>query len=149
MFKRILVPLDGSRRAERILPYVEEIAYAHESTVIVLQVVEPAIIVAGPYDTSLAYDHEAADRAVAEATGYVNCVVGELLEKGIAARHMVEPGPVASTILEVAAREHVDLVALASHGRTGLARAFYGSVTAGILHQADRPLLVIRSSDAA
>ena len=47
----------------------------------------------------------------------------------------------------MAARENADLIAMASHGRTGLGRVFYGSVAAGVLHRADRPLLLIRAQD--
>jgi hypothetical protein len=43
---------------------------------------------------------------------------------------------------------HVDLIALASHGRTGAARVFYGSVAAGVLHRVDRPLLIIRARNS-
>jgi nucleotide-binding universal stress UspA family protein len=56
-----------------------------------------------------------------------------------------EVGPVVSTILCVAQREAVDLIAMASHGRSGLSRAFYGSVAAGVLNQVDRPMLLIRA----
>ena len=68
-------------------------------------------------------------------------------DRGIEAKSVVESGPVVSVILDVAEREKADLVAMASHGRTGLSRVFYGSVAAGILHKADRPLLLIRAQD--
>jgi nucleotide-binding universal stress UspA family protein len=48
-------------------------------------------------------------------------------------------------ILAIAQRENVDMIAIASHGRSGLSRVFYGSVTAGVLQKIDRPILVIRS----
>jgi len=51
-------------------------------------------------------------------------------------------------IINMAAREGVDLIALASHGRSGLSRVFYGSVAAGLLHRVDRPLLIIRSRNS-
>ena len=44
-------------------------------------------------------------------------------------------------------QEDADLIAMASHGRTGLARVFYGSVATGVLHKVDRPLLLIRAED--
>jgi nucleotide-binding universal stress UspA family protein len=50
-------------------------------------------------------------------------------------------------ILDVAAKENADLIALASHGRSGLARVFYGSVASAILQRADRPLLLIRAQE--
>jgi nucleotide-binding universal stress UspA family protein len=59
---------------------------------------------------------------------------------------IVTCGPVVGTILDVAKREGVDLIAIASHGRSGLPRVFYGSVAAGVLHGVNRPLLVIRSA---
>jgi nucleotide-binding universal stress UspA family protein len=49
--------------------------------------------------------------------------------------------------VNTAREKEIDLIALASHGRTGLARFFYGSVALGVLHRADRPLLLIRSQD--
>jgi nucleotide-binding universal stress UspA family protein len=57
----------------------------------------------------------------------------------------VESGNVVETIIRVAAEESADLIAMASHGRGGLSRVFYGSVAAGTLQQVDRPLLLIRS----
>jgi nucleotide-binding universal stress UspA family protein len=50
--------------------------------------------------------------------------------------------------LDVADQKNVGLIAMASHGRTGLARVFYGSVAAGVLHSADKPLLLVRSQSA-
>jgi nucleotide-binding universal stress UspA family protein len=51
-------------------------------------------------------------------------------------------------IVNAAEKEGVDLIAIASHGRSGLSRAFYGSVTAALLQRIDRPLLLIRSQNA-
>jgi nucleotide-binding universal stress UspA family protein len=64
---------------------------------------------------------------------------------GLDAAICVEDGPVVETILRVAERYEAGLIAMASHGRTGLGRVFYGSVAAGVLHGADRPLLLVRS----
>ena len=146
MYKRMLVPLDGSKRAEKILPYVEELAKLREGTVIVLQVIETSSMAAGPYDATIYFDQEATERILSDAKSYLRSAVEVLRNKGIAARSIVETGPVVRAILDVAEREQVDLVAMASHGRTGLSRVFYGSVAAGVMQQADRPLLLIRSN---
>ena len=69
----------------------------------------------------------------------------EFREKGIASKVIVERGSVVKSIITAAENEDVDLIAFASHGRTGLQRVFYGSVAAGVLHQVDRPLLIIRA----
>jgi nucleotide-binding universal stress UspA family protein len=80
-----------------------------------------------------------------EAETYLAARQGEFREKGIKVRSRVIPGPVVETIINVAEQEGADLIAMASHGRTGLPRVFYGSVAAGVLHRVDRPLLIIRS----
>lgn len=147
MYRTILVPLDGSKRAERILPYIEELAANREATVVFLQVIETVALMAGPYDATLYYDKEASDRMIEGARSYLDGLVMELRDKGIAAKAILEFGPTVRSILDVAEREDAELVAMASHGRTGLARAFYGSVAAGVMHQADRPILLIRAAN--
>lgn len=71
----------------------------------------------------------------------------ELRSKGLDVTTEIQLGVVVQLILEVAEKEKADLIAMASHGRTGLSRVFYGSVAAGILNQADRPVLLIRAVD--
>jgi len=56
-------------------------------------------------------------------------------------------GPVVEAIINAAQSEGADLIALASHGRSGLSWVFYGSVAAGVFHRINRPLLLIRSLD--
>ena len=144
MYKTILVPLDGSKRAERILNHVEELARSFNSRVIFLQVVTAPNLVG--YDESgiLLYNHHL-EQLAKEAESYLNSLKGEFREKGIEAKTCVVGGQVVGQIIDCALEENVDLVAMSSHGRTGLARAFYGSVTAGVLNLIDRPLMIIRS----
>jgi nucleotide-binding universal stress UspA family protein len=145
MFEVILVPLDGSPRAETILPYVEGMALGRKAKVILLQVIEPSTTMVTPYDMVPYYDAELAERVAAEAKNYLAARQGEFREKGIEAEALVMQGPVVRTILDVAEQKDVSLIAMASHGRTGMARVFYGSVAAGVLHSADRPLLLVRA----
>ena len=145
MYRKILVPLDGSSRAERILRHVEEVALQHRSKIIFLQVVRPVIIMDGYKTIQPEESLSGSRRAIDEAQAYLAVVEGEFREKGFETKRLAEIGPVVSTILGVAQREAVDLIAMASHGRSGLSRAFYGSVAAGILNQIDRPLLLIRA----
>ena len=79
---------------------------------------------------------------------YLATTQGEFREKGITARTRIAQGPVVEAIIDAAEREGADLIAMASHGRTGLPQVFYGSVAAGVLHCVDRPLLLIRSVDS-
>lgn len=147
MYDVILAPLDGSKRAEKILPYIETLAHRFGSQVILLQVLESIIIYPGPHSGYGATDFVVLqrDELKEEAKAYLTGLQEEFREKQIEAQVVVAEGPVVPSIIKVAEREGVDLIAMASHGRTGLARVFYGSVAAGILNQADRPLLIIRS----
>jgi nucleotide-binding universal stress UspA family protein len=145
VYNSILVPLDGSKRAEAILPHVENLAQRYNAKVAFLQVVEPAPVVVGPEGAYTAlHQHELAKRTK-QAESYLAARQGEFSEKGIEARTRVVYGPVVEAIIDAAEAEDADLIAIASHGRSGLSRVFYGSVAAGVLHRVDRPLLLIRS----
>jgi nucleotide-binding universal stress UspA family protein len=147
MYNTILVPLDGSKRAEAILPHVEELAQRYGAEVIVLQVVDPPRVVLGPQGTYVPLHQQAFEQRKNQAESYLAALQEKLCEKGVEARPRVAYGPVVEAIIDAARREGADLIAIASHGRSGLSRVFYGSVAAGVLHRADRPLLLIRSRD--
>ena len=146
MYHKILVPLDGSKRAEKILPHVEELARRYKAKVIFLQVVEYKAVptTEGAFINLSEQEFEQAQK-LAEA--YLSGIQGEFREKNIESRTRVLYGPVVEGIISMAAQEGADLIALASHGRGGLSRVFYGSVAAGLLHRVDRPLLIIRSRE--
>ena len=147
MYEVILVPLDGSARAEKILPYVEGIITGRAAKVILLQVVEPIAPVVTPSEMIPYYDTDLLDTIKQEAVAYVTAKQADLQKKGIEAEALVMQGPIVRTILDVAEQKKADLIALASHGRSGVARVFYGSVAAGILQNTDYPLLLIRAQD--
>ena len=146
MYRKILVPLDGSPRAEAILPHVEEMAQLYKAEVILLQVIAPDTMSAAAYHRpphieldNLFQQHEN------EAREYLTQRQADLHRKNIPNCSFLEYGRVVATIIDVAEREEVDLIAIASHGRSGLSRALYGSVAAGVLNQVNMPLLLIRA----
>jgi nucleotide-binding universal stress UspA family protein len=152
MYKKLLVPLDGSPRAESILPHVENLAKQFKSKVFFLQVVDPPLQFVNPsfYETTIQTDviHEHLEdfkRKQEEISAYLAGIQVGFQNKGIDTGIFVEQGGAVETILSVAQRENVDLIAIASHGRSGLSRVFYGSVAAGIMQKIDRPMLVIRT----
>jgi nucleotide-binding universal stress UspA family protein len=149
MYRTILVPLDGSERAEAILPHVEDLAPRYGAKVIFLQVIElesSEIMGLGmaTYSTSASQNLE---QRMREAKMYLTTQQRKFQEKGIEVQTYVAHGPVVEVIINTAERSQADLIAMASHGRSGLSRVFYGSVAAGVLHRVDRPLLLIRSLD--
>ena len=146
MYNTILVPLDGSKRAEAILCHVKDLVRRYDATVVFLQVVEPAPFSGGLEETYTVLPEDF-ERWTKQAESYLASLQGKFHEKGIEARTRVVSGPVVNAIIRAAEREGVDLIAMASHGRTGLSQVFYGSVAVGVLHRVDRPLLLIRSRD--
>lgn len=125
-FSRILVPLDGSATSERILEPVEELARQHRSEVLLLHV--------GPYDARQG-----------DTLARLEGPQGRLQAAGLKVRALAAAGDPAAAIVDLAAREHADLLAMCSHGRSDASggRAF-GSTADAVLHQVTCPLLVVR-----
>jgi len=153
MYDRILVPVDGSHLAEAILPHAQQLAALFEAEIVFLQVFELAHLVDLPRvneDDYQALPHIGKDKLqdhVDEAQEYLSNLVQVSAEIGIPARSRIAFGPVASSIINTAVEEGVDLIAMASHGSGGLRGVYYGSVAAGVLHRVDRPLLIVRSRE--
>ena len=147
MYETILVPLDGSKRAEAILRHVEDLAGRYGAKVVFLRVVELV-----PMDTGLegasTLIWQEVERRGKQAESYLAALQEKYSDRGIEVRTSVVHGSAVEAITKTAEREGADLIAMASHGRTGLAQVFYGSVAAGVLHRMDRPLLLVRSRDA-
>jgi len=150
MYRKILVPLDGSPRAEAILPHVENLAQRYGARVLLLHVDDaPALLLERDEVVDLQGYLEKRRQRRQTVEAYLRHIVDAWRDKGIAAGIRLGEGPVVACIIETAQREGADLVAMASHGRSGWDRTFYGSISAGVLQRVDRPLLLIRSQDVA
>ncbi|HSO20169.1 MAG TPA: universal stress protein [Desulfosarcina sp.] len=146
MYQTILVPLDGSPRAEAILPHVEQLALRYGARVLLLHVdAEPPLLLERDEVVDLQGYMAQCRQRQRGIDDYLQRIIADWQNKGIAAERRLGRGPVVATIIETAARAQADLVAMASHGRSGWDRTFYGSVSAGVLQQIDRPLLIVRS----
>lgn len=146
MYKKILVPLDGSSRAEAILPHVESLARPLRAEVVLLYVDESA-------DLMLERDEvvdmnrylEKRRRHLQSKETYLQGIADDWRARDIVVRWRIAHGSVVRGIIEYATKEAADLVAMASHGMAGVETTYYGSVTAGVLNRIDRPLLLIRA----
>ncbi|HQY91628.1 universal stress protein [Caldilinea sp.] len=145
MYKRILVPLDGAKRSEAILPQVESLAHQFGASIILLEVLEPPPQHAAAVAPDLL--KAGVSQRATEIRRYVHEVQERLTARGLTAGAVVTQGPVVDTILTVAKNEKVDLIAMASHGYTGLARFLHGSVAAELLHRARTPLLILHTDE--
>jgi nucleotide-binding universal stress UspA family protein len=142
--RRILVPLDGSAVAEQILPSVVSVARAMSGELILFQV--PIAHVSG-WMTGEWYlpIQGALDTAEEDAQAYLSTVAGRLKEQGLDVATATSVGSVADCIVEYAEVNHVDLVAMCTHGRTGLARWALGSVADRVLRAGGKPILLVRA----
>jgi nucleotide-binding universal stress UspA family protein len=147
MYEKILVPLDGSPRAERILAYVEELAHTFKSKIYLLQIIHPEFLDASVHGYPTMMYRELLEEMRQEAENYLTVVQGKFREKGIESEFIVEQGSSVNIIISLAEQENVDLIAMTSHGRSALTRFFYGSVASGVLNRANRPVLMIRADD--
>ncbi len=146
MYQTILVPLDGSRRAEAIIPHVEEMAGKYGAKVVLLKVDEPAILLGWDEIIDLQRYKEGRKQQTKRTESYLANIQEKLGNKGIESETLVKHNSlVVKEILSTAENVNADILAMASHGHGGASRTFYGSVAVGVLNQIDRPLLLIRS----
>lgn len=146
--QRILVPLDGSAEAETALALAEQLAAAQQAQLVLLRAVEPftwADTEGGPvldtYPSLLEQAMNDAEASLAERAR-------DLESRGRRTEHAVLMGQPAATILDYETDHHPDLVVMATHGRSGLARFAMGSVTDRVVREGGAPVLVIRRSSS-
>lgn len=142
MYRRMLVPLDGSELAEVVFPYAKELAGRLGIKVILLHISAPALRDYVPMNR--AYIEQAADTIRREARR-VQKKVGLVPEESIEVRGELVVGYPADEILRFAEENDVDLILMASHGRSGPKRWVLGSVAGKILNAAKTPVLLVRA----
>jgi nucleotide-binding universal stress UspA family protein len=138
MFKRILVPLDGSSLAEAILPQVQELARTLGAELFLVRAAA-AHVFPGVDPTEQEVD------VVQKAEAYVAEVAGRLRDAGIPIHTAVRYGEAAEEILGHIGENAVDLVAMSTHGRSGLTRLVLGSVAEQVVRHATVPVLLMRA----
>lgn len=144
--KRVLVALDGSPSSEAVLRLLLDIAGPLDMTLMLLRVLEPVppSVTEGSRQV-VVEDVEARRR---EAEEYLAPIAAELRGKGVDVSTQVRRGRPADEILAAIGDERADLVAMATHGRTGLGRLLFGSVAESVLRHASVPVFMIRQPAA-
>jgi nucleotide-binding universal stress UspA family protein len=143
MYKRILVPLDGSARAEQGIPIAARIAHALGDSVILLRVAT-APVDTGKYSATSGYVEEAVDADLAGATSYLENIAESNELDGITTEVKTFIGAVAPTILSAAQSFHASIIVMCSHGYTGFKRWALGSVADKVTRHSPIPVLVLR-----
>ena len=139
--RTILVPLDGSPGSESVLAAVGELARAHDARVRFLRVMSPVTAVASD-ERVVAFADQESERVELEVRAYFKRLAERL--PGVAVAEAVRFGEPAAAIVEEAEAAGADLIAMASHRRTGLSRLVRGSVAARVERATTIPLLLVR-----
>jgi nucleotide-binding universal stress UspA family protein len=146
--KRMLITLDGSLLAERAIEPALSLASGLDARVILLRVTEPLFATEPQvqYEWSIGEEMvpETVQRRQGEAEAYLCDVAIRHGHVGTEMELRVVNGPTVDTLLEFAKQNEVDLIAMSTHGRTGLRRWLYGSVTAKVMRRFDGHMLIVR-----
>ena len=126
MYQRIMVPLDGSELAQTALPHAAELCRGLGATLVLLHVRD-----------SRQGSPEASRR-------FLEYTRRQQAHSGVAIEIVMRQGPVAEAIVRAAEDEKIDVVVMATHGRSGLQRVVYGSVAEQVLRSSTRPVLLVR-----
>lgn len=145
--RRIFVPLDGSALAESALPHAKQLARRTGAELLLMRAVPPLAI----NQWAALLDDEAIVAQILEghavdAETYLTEIARGLRDEGLCARMLLLHNEAAEAIVQSAAAEGADLIAMATHGRGGLARWMHGSVASRVLGATHCPLLLVRGA---
>ena len=148
MYRKIMVPLDGSELAECVLPHVESFVKGCGVTdVTLVRIVEPEIArsfhAEAPIDPELLANRESTRKAAAQE--YLSQVRDRHEYENATFHLVVISGRVAESLAEHAEKNDIDLILIATHGRSGVTRWVRGSVADKILRSASIPVLMVRA----
>ena len=153
MFSRVLVPLDGSKVGESAIPVilqlVDKLAKGAKVEVILIGVVTLLRhwVVVGEASAPVSYTEEELRLIKQNVDSYLVKTGEPLKKRGITMRTMVSTGNAADEIIEAAKDTKADLIAMSTHGRSGLRRLAFGSVTDKVLHRSHVPVLMVRAPE--
>jgi len=141
MYKKILVPLDGSPLAESVLPHAQALAKAEGAEIVLLSV---------PLTPNLEYlartpglANKIIEDIEIETEEYLVTEVTKLEQEGAKVTSIMRKGPIPEMILQVADEVHADVIAMSTHGRTGVQRWLLGSVADRVVHYSHIPVMLI------
>ena len=146
MYQKILVPLDGSELAECVLAHVDALARGCQAkSVVFIRVAEPIRQVAGDYvmDSDQVKKFESENRLAAEE--YLKKISAKVSLGGAVVKTEVVSGRPAEILADYATKNQVDLIVIATHGRSGVSRWVWGSVADRILRSACVPVVMVRA----
>ena len=148
MYKKILVPLDGSTLAECALEHVKAIALGcNVPEVVIIRVVEPSYALSDALSDGAIIYPDLINQIQKEAEEYINAITLQFkLNSGLAVQSFLAYGNAANEILDYAKNTGVDLIIMTTHGRSGVSRWLFGNVADRVSHHSTVPVLIIAPS---
>jgi nucleotide-binding universal stress UspA family protein len=141
MFRRILVPLDGSETAEKVLPVAKAEATSHQATIVLLRVVPP---VRGSLMMPPKFMEQIEEQATEITQNYLAGVAEQLRAEGLEVEAEIQAGPPAQQILDYAEENDCDLIIIGTRGETRAVRWRFGSVAFKVVKtRTTMPVLVV------
>ena len=148
MFKRIIVPLDGSNRAEQAIPIAARIARASKGSIILLQVVTVPFEIGSQVVLLSGFSSTTLENDINTATHYLAAIARRDELDGIGLKMKVLTGSAAQKIQDVVVDEQADLIVMCSHGDTGIKRFMLGSVAQKVARHSTVPVFVLRQDSS-
>lgn len=146
MHKKILMPLDGTSVSEAALDQIDEVNFGDCETIL-LRVIPPVKGVIVDNDHRIYVDEQMA-YLKKEALDYLNCIARKLELKGFNARCEVRFGQAAEEIANFCEEEGIGLIAMATHGRSGISRLIHGSILEQVSKLVEVPILAVKATEA-
>jgi nucleotide-binding universal stress UspA family protein len=146
-YKKVLVPLDGSGWSQRAIPHAVDIARTHDADLILLHIFRPP---AHEFTDQIALAGQEAQiqEAREQMKQYLIGVRTELRHEDVRVRtHMTEGVDIAHLICDFVTAEDIDLVVMSTHGRSGIMRLMFGSVTHEVMRCVDVPVMLVKPDD--
>ncbi|PKN52520.1 MAG: hypothetical protein CVU55_04560 [Deltaproteobacteria bacterium HGW-Deltaproteobacteria-13] len=149
MIKKILVPIDGSKTAQKALEYAVDLAKQTGAPIVLLSVIDKSPFYGEPIipskSTPTHLQENLEDYLMQTAEAYVSKAEKICKSKGVESRKIVKAGHPVEEIIKTAGALKVDLIVLGSHGKSALKAALLGSVAIGVMHTEKKiPVLVVR-----
>lgn len=146
MYKRAIVALDGSPVAETIMPFILEIAgpLDLEVTLVRVKVPVPPTVIEGTAHVMI----EDPETARVDAEEYLAPLAAELRHRGVRVKTQARRGQAAEEIVKAARESNADVIAMTTHGRSGLGRLLFGSVAESVLRASELPVFLMRVTEA-
>jgi nucleotide-binding universal stress UspA family protein len=141
--KKILVPLDGSELSQAALPAAEDIAEPFGASIILFHAVTPPVT-AFPGAELAHMDQHVWEAVLNDARDYLRKIAGDISARGRSAQEIVTIASSVDGILEATTSQSAGLIAISTHGRSGVGRWIMGSVADGVIRRSPVPVLVVR-----